>query len=275
MGCVIRMVLAHWRGELSVLISVGGILVLGRVVFFWLAQWSMAMPLDIRIMAGLTDVAVLIWQVTGALRAAARHQRETGDPMPVWLTYGAVLAGLGSAVAGLLTSLLGPPPPPPAYVPLETGVTIQGHDLHLDGPITFAMLTGVKAALLGPALPERVILNSDGGMVFAARAIASEVLTAGIDTEVTQRCASACTLIFLAGRAREVSADGQIGFHSYRLLHPNPVIDAESELAKDRAFLSSRGVSAAFLDRAFSGDGSDEMWFPDHATLLEGGVVTR
>ena len=222
----------------------------------------------------LTASAGEIWQITGATRAAARHQTETGDPMPVWLTYGAVLAGLGSGGAGVLTSLLGVPVPP-AYVPPETGVTRQGPDLMLEGPITFAMLKGVKANLSGPAPPMSLVLNSDGGMVVAARAIATEVLKTGMDTQVTGRCASACTLIFLAGRERHLTPGGQIGFHSYRLKHPNPVIDAESELAKDRHYLATRGVTADFLDQAFSRSGSENMWFPDHQTLLHGGVVTR
>lgn len=274
MACIIRILVAHWRGDLSLLVSVGGILVLGRVALYWLAFWTMALPVEWRVMAGLADIMVLIWQITGATRAAARHQTETGDPMPVWLTYGAVLAGLGSGGAGVLTSLLGVPVPP-AYVPPETGVTRQGPDLMLEGPITFAMLKGVKANLSGPAPPMSLVLNSDGGMVVAARAIATEVLKKGMDTQVTGRCASACTLIFLAGRERHLTPGGQIGFHSYRLEHPNPVIDAESELAKDRHYLATRGVTADFLDQAFSRSGSENMWFPDHQTLLHGGVVTR
>src|SRR5262245_46447079 len=58
-----------------------------------------------------------------------------------------------------------------------------------------------------------VLLNSNGGDVVAAIRVGEMVRARGFTTFVTDTCASACTLIWLAGSQRYMSRHAQIGFH--------------------------------------------------------------
>lgn len=145
----------------------------------------------------------------------------------------------------------------------------------LEGMIDFAHYAALKSLLEKDAHGVRVVhLNSTGGRIPAARGIARLIREAGLDTHVSGTCASACTIIFIAGNARTIQPDGRIGFHGYRLLSTIATVDVAEEERKDRAAFLAKGVTATFLERAYSVPHS-EMWFPSHRTLLDAGVVTQ
>ncbi len=56
-----------------------------------------------------------------------------------------------------------------------------------------------------------IVLESPGGLVAAGAYMAQMIHTAGLKTIVRGDCASACTIMFYAGRGRELS--GRLGFH--------------------------------------------------------------
>lgn len=58
-----------------------------------------------------------------------------------------------------------------------------------------------------------VQIESFGGHVDEALAMAKLIRTLGLDTVSFRRCASACTLMFVAGRNRYLGPDAQFGFH--------------------------------------------------------------
>ena len=71
-----------------------------------------------------------------------------------------------------------------------------------------------------------VELSSPGGEVIPALEIGDLIATTEIMTEVEEgaTCASACALIWLAGKERRVHKNGQVGFHAaYRETGDGPV----------------------------------------------------
>lgn len=92
-------------------------------------------------------------------------------------------------------------------------VSQDGSVLVFSGEIGPAALNEFNEALSSAPTVTKVTLASPGGLVVPAMEIASIVHTLGISTEVPPgaTCASACSIIFLAGKGRQ--ALGQLGVH--------------------------------------------------------------
>src|SRR5271155_2077521 len=93
-----------------------------------------------------------------------------------------------------------------------------------NGNASAIFLSGVIAAsdeaafhsLSAPMGKAMVITTGPGGSFAAAIAIGTEIHDRGWSTLVPEntRCASACSMIWLAGRTRLLAAGAQIGFHA-------------------------------------------------------------
>lgn len=98
--------------------------------------------------------------------------------------------------------------------PIPAGeVSVLGAEILIDGPINQDIADEfIQKIRANPSL-KNVSLNSPGGSVFPALAIARVIKTAKLNTTVpiASECHSACSLIFLAGRER--IADGLLGVH--------------------------------------------------------------
>ncbi len=253
---------------------IGVLIGLGIVihVLFGVLPHPIAYPLVVLIIT--TAIALLIWQITGTLRSVERTLKGSGDMILYWGCYGASL-GAALVMAVDLTSLMSttsganPPPAPQSY-----DLEVRGDTILIEGFIGFRTNTALRALLDGPdATYTKVRLNSDGGRIFAARAIASALILHDINTEVAGRCASACTLIFMAGKQRHLRDGGQIGFHQYLQTSGVQLLDTVEEQKKDRAYFKSRGVSDGFISAMFQAAHQD-IWFPDREELRAAGIVT-
>jgi len=267
--------LNHWRGKHPTVLSLVGVLIgLGIVIhlLFGALPHPLAYPLVILII--ISAVAVLVWQITGTLRSVERTLKGGGDMILYWGCYGASLgAALVMAVdlASLVSSTTGANPPPEQQV---VTLELEGDTILIEGFIEFRTNTALRALLEGPDTAyTKVRLNSDGGRIFAARAIANALITHDINTEVTGRCASACTLVFLAGKQRFLRDGSQIGFHQYLQTSGVQFLDTVEEQEKDRAYFKARGVTDGFISTMFQAAHQD-IWFPDRATLVAAGIVT-
>ncbi len=262
---LVRFPLAHWRGELplypSVLITLFG----ARVALSGLG----GIP-DLTL-----DGLVLLWQVVGCLRSLRRHLADRPDLFATLVTLGGILAALplmglshldrlsASRIAAL-------PPPPPAGG--DPGVRLIATRAVLEGPMDFPMFTALKAALAANPEIGELELDSDGGRVFAARAMARLVRENRLDTRVARRCASACTLVFMAGKTRRLGPGGRLGFHGYRQQVNIDTVDPDAEEQRDIAAFLAAGIDAGFTARAFGTDPAD-IWFPSRAELIAAGVI--
>ncbi len=162
--------------------------------------------------------------------------------------------------------------PPVISTPLS--LQVDGSDITMTGDIGFPAYDALGLTLAAHPDATRLILTSDGGRIPAARGLARLVRDAGLDTHVTGTCASACTLVYVAGRVRTLGANGRLGFHGYQLNSTVRTLDPDQEQARDVAAFIALGADAGFMDRAMAVP-HDQMWFPDRAELIAAGVVTN
>lgn len=143
---------------------------------------------------------------------------------------------------------------------------------------------------LNPSI-DNLILTSKGGSLRAAEEIMSTVFEFGLDTTANGPCESACAIIFLAWKKRQVIGEPQLGFH-------RPTIDGDAELKYleqyksitlpnyiERVYeigqrdvlmmvklLSQQGISLEFLLKAYS---DPIMWYPSYEDLLNSRVINN
>lgn len=271
-------VVSHWRGETplvrAILVNVIGI----GIALILLQQLLAGAPDTAVILAAvICCIVVPVWQVLGHARTCRAHLDDGGDPMLPWGGHLALVAVLLATLSQTIGSVLALErfSAPPVEFMTEKPLTVSGDGMVLlSGEIDWAMLAALKAAMAEHPEIAGVDLNSDGGLVYAARAIANVVVKQGFDTSVRETCNSACTLIFAAGTRRVLPEGARLGFHRYGRptpFHP-PLVDPDDEHAKDIRFLRSRGVSDAFLQTVYS-TGNAEMWFPGREELRASGLL--
>jgi len=98
----------------------------------------------------------------------------------------------------------------------------SGHGIMLSGVIAPGDETAFHQ--LAETLDKAVVLTTGpGGIVATAVTIGSEIRTRGWSTLVPAgaQCASACSLIWLAGQTRMLSAGARIGFHAMSVMTRN------------------------------------------------------
>ena len=95
----------------------------------------------------------------------------------------------------------------------------------------------------------------------------------GLSTFVAQDCMSACTIVFLGGRQREIFPSARIGFHQPAFRGMTAASRAAA-IATEQARLQRFGLSREFAARANTATPTG-MWYPDKDELVREKVVTR
>ncbi|QGY00546.1 hypothetical protein MMSR116_00390 [Methylobacterium mesophilicum SR1.6/6] len=149
----------------------------------------------------------------------------------------------------------------------------DGRDLRLAGDLTEGVAARAAALLAAHPEVERIHLTSDGGLVAEGAAIGALVAARGLSTYVPDVCVSACTLIFVRGRARFLAAGGRLGFHAPYTVGAHGRI-RRVDPAPERAAYRSAGLPRAFVARALSVPPAG-IWIPDGAVLRAAGIVTE
>lgn len=228
-------------------------------------------------------VVIYPWQIVGLMRACDRHVEKKGDLFAVTLAQGAMIvsliAGIGSATTTLQSAFWAVPAveaglgqSPPRY---RIELMEDRSFLRIDGPLDPGVTRDLRSMLVEQPTVEGVVLKSNGGRVFEGRGVAKLIGDHGLNTHVDDFCRSACTTAFIAGAERSLGEGARLGFHSYAIeAVSNPLIDIAAEQERDRIFFLKRGVSTAFMSRAFSTP-HEEIWYPDIDTLLAANVVHR
>lgn len=164
---------------------------------------------------------------------------------------------------------------PSTMGPAKLSISADGDSLTLEGPIGPG--TSAKFADILPFAPQLRLLrlNSPGGMVNEARKIAALVKVANLETYVEQGCASACTMIFYAGRVRWIRPDALLGFHSYSNAghHKASAEDINAVEDVERKSFAHKGLPTWFINRIFATP-STAIWMPTSQELLASHFAT-
>lgn len=267
----------HWYGKFSLIITVLIILLALRSVFSFIPLLTNSIYVAALI---VLSGAILIWQIVGAWRAVDISLTQNPNMLLIWSTYGAMVlcAGLTAVqtadwVSGLqdtktitLASLRTRPLPK---------ISDDGKTLFLDNEIDFELNNSFGYLLEQKNSISTVEIASDGGRIYAARAIANKIVAHGLNTRVTDRCNSACTIIFMAGKNRTLNETATLGFHRYNdhKIHPLKFQTVKDEQDKDIRFFKSRGLDDEFLKNLFQADHSS-IWAPSRELLMSSGVLT-
>jgi hypothetical protein len=151
-------------------------------------------------------------------------------------------------------------------------VSEDGSTLEYAGPIVFGVKRRVGAVLAEHPHVTTLRLTSPGGRVVEARDLSVLIAERGITTVAAGNCASACTVVFMAGRDRVLAPNGLLGFHRYRSPDDDQQ-EAEENMAIDRRYFSARGLPEWFIERAFATP-NNGMWRPTVDEMKRANVIT-
>lgn len=261
----------HWEGRLPAWVSVAAVLIGGRIVIV-MAWMRLPEPLPRPVFLALlaADAAVALWQFAGAWRSIASGIDPEARRLLALAARTAVVLAVPVTVNGWIDHLAAQVVLPKEVAPPILPLPVEDATALIAGDIDYVALARFEAT---PAASFATLrLDSPGGLVFAARALAQRVAARGLATEVDGDCLSACTLVFLAADRRRLGPAGRLGFHAYALLGHLTSLDVGAEEAKDRGYLLNRGVAPGFVARVMQTP-AGKMWFPDRATLVAAGVL--
>ena len=268
----------HWRGELSLVRSywLNNFLVATPLAFALtgLMSWISVKGDSLQISAIVTLIgfplllALDAWCIVGAWRSATNYLREYGSALWGWLARITLVLGALQLLASVLFGLL---PRLDEFWQMARGIdpigqatfsfSADGRSLRLDGVI--GMGDGERlSALLGSEAAQglkRVELSSPGGRVHEAERMAVALKAHRHEARAVGTCASACTLVFLAGNPRQLAPQGQLGFHRASTGTYNPVFE---ELANQHLAGTYRdlGLPESMIEQTLR-TSSRSMWF--------------
>ena len=160
-------------------------------------------------------------------------------------------------------------------ISISGNVAPAGEHVEVSGVIDERMLKHFRSQLQARSRARFVLLNSPGGLVSTADKLRDLIVDRGLSTYVGKQCASACALVFLAGYERVLRPGARIGFHQYRVVGGRGTErDARWAEIDDQDYMRRRGISSAFIARAYAAS-KKEMWYPPLAELGQSRYVTH
>lgn len=178
-------------------------------------------------------------------------------------------------VAAVAAAAMGTTAPAPLPIDLSEPTRISasedGSALIVDGPITDGAFADFQRAARAYPIARQVILRSPGGLMFEADRIAHLVRERRMATYAQTLCASACTVILIAGRDRAAAPGTRVGFH-----RPNVSLSRTPErtLQLTRRLYERAGLAPSFTARIYATP-FESVWYPGVDEMISAGVLTR
>lgn len=289
----------HWRGELSgprtLLFSacVGLIPVVALLLFILLILEVQSEHMRLNKPLGfLALVGILIWLVwwnVGIQRRVLRLQSQERllSGLVVFLLSLPILAMslvTGRDIIKLMRpyessysrSLRGcaddgdPPPPRPWTVMAMQEL----HRIVASGPIDWGSARELERVLQAHPGLKLLELDSPGGYVLEMNLLQEIIARHQLDTLVLNRCASACTLLFLQGQQRYIGPYARFGFHRPGYCGMPDWLPWDSSENMYYSDLLRRGISDAFARQVLNTP-FDEIWIPSRLELKREGFATH
>jgi len=282
----------HWRGELPLWASYWLVVWLGNIVFAvvgvliakGLKAESGYNPLNIFAIIALTWTSmalVVSWQLVGVWRSANNYAqaRASVGQRTFWgrLAQAAVILGVIGNIATFVRE--GAPqlvevsgmafrndPDVPDY---SIRVMRDGTEAEIVGGFKFGLTEDFVKILAASRQITVVHLDSIGGRLGEGEKMFKLIRDRGLNTYVSSKCLSACTLAFAGGRERFLHRDAALGFHKGTF----PGVRESDFDSIQRSVFRSAGFDETFISTALSTP-HREMWRPSPQALMRARVVT-
>ena len=287
-----NIVARHWRGELPLWASYWLIVCLGNIAFATVGiliakvfkPESGYNPLNVFAIIALTWSSVMVvvtWQLVGTWRSANRYARARHHAglSASWgrVAQAAVLLGaIGNIVtfvregAPQLVEVTGMAfrndPDVPDYA---IRVMRDGTEAEIVGGFKFGLTDDFVKILAASRQITVVHLDSIGGRLGEGEKMFKLIRDRGLNTYVSSKCLSACTLAFAGGRQRFLHRDAALGFHKGTF----PGLREGDFDTIQRNVFRSAGFDETFISTALSTP-HNEMWRPSPQALVRARVVT-
>jgi hypothetical protein len=232
----------------------------------------------------ISIVAVSVWQWVGVWRSANRaiEQRRHQLRKAPWARIAKLMTiiaflqlalALVNAAAPQIAEMsriafLDDPEVPKYFL----RVMRNGTEAEITGGIKFGLAADFTKMLRAARQIRVVHLNSIGGRIGEGEALYNIIKDNHLVTYVSQRCLSACTLAFSAGRERVLGHGAVLGFHRGTFAGEDQ--KDSLELEGQRKIFTAAGFAPQFIVRALATPSSD-MWTPSATELIDAGVITR
>jgi hypothetical protein len=288
----------YWRGEFPLWVSCWVVGVIGGLVISFVPAIVVGVftadkgynPSSIFFVSAAVWVVVFTiaaWQAVGLWRSATRyaaaplprHDDKAAESALLWsaLARLVVIVGLTSLLATFGTEWL----PQlrelykiaffddPDIPPYSITIARDGTEAEIVGGFKYG-LTDDFAAITKSARHIKVVhLDSAGGRLGEAERLFTLIRERGLNTYVSSKCFSACTLAFAGGRERVLKRGAALGFHKADF--PG-VSENEFDSLQQKVFTTA-GFDSRFIERALSTP-HKELWTPSPDVLLAAGVIT-
>jgi hypothetical protein len=179
-----------------------------------------------------------------------------------------VYSGVPQLAEGVRIAFLGDPDTPP----YSLRIMRNGTELEISGGFKFGLHDDLVRLVRATPHLRTVHLDSIGGRIGEATKVYRTIRELGLTTYVSNRCLSACTLAFAAGKERCIAPHGNLGFHS--MAFPGTSREELADALRDqRTLMLDAGFDPAFVSKALATPNSD-MWYPTLPEMLDAHVVT-
>jgi hypothetical protein len=278
---------AHWKGELPLgqAYWFNGVLLGFALVFIqsvlleWLKSSHPSLTRVLLVAAGYAVVRLVIsvWQVVGILRSAALSGSRWAIVVNILMVL-TIFGTLGRLPADLhqLQLLAHGAAEQRRFDHFTIAPDSVGQAIVASGTVGIGYADAIVDAFSSHPSIHRLVLDSVGGDVDNGMQL-HDFLVAHPDiaVEVDHLCVSACTLAFIGGNERIVSAKATLGFHQMRSMIDSRIsVDyAGSAQEKYMTLLSARGASPDFIRRAFAKQG-DDFYAPGADELFDNHIIT-
>lgn len=229
-------------------------------------------------------VAIAVWQSVGIWRSANRHIRARAllGRKSWWARLAKVAVFIGALrLAATFLSSGGPQlveagrmsflgdPGIPAY---SMRVMRDGTESEIAGGFKYGLTDEFRKLLVASPQIKVVHLDSLGGRIGEAVKLNKVIRERGLDTYVSSKCVSACTVAFAGGAHRILKKGAIIGFHApaFPGLSKSDLAEA---LKVQKDIFATAGFDKEFTDKALSTPNSG-LLKPASDALLRARVVT-
>jgi hypothetical protein len=287
-----NIVARHWRGDLPLWASYWLVVWLGNIAFAILgvaiarafraeSGYNPTNIFAVIVLTWLSLVVVVTWQLVGVWRSANKYARTRARAGlgAFWgrLAQTAVILG---AIGNFATFMREGAPQvvevsgmafrnDPDVPDFAIRVMRDGTEAEIVGGFKFGLTEDFMKILSASRQISVVHLDSIGGRLGEGEKMFKLIRDRGLNTYVSSKCLSACTLAFAGGRERFLHRDASLGFHKGTF----PGVREGDFDSIQRNVFRSAGFDETFIVEALSTP-HNEMWRPSPPALMRAKVVT-